>query len=255
MAAVATFLQSTNNTANQTTYTFSTQNLGTAAADRYIAVVASGAVTTGTGSVASVTVQGISATQAVSKVQAVNVANVISIWLVAVPTGTTGDVVITMGSGSQRCAIALYSCVGLGSATAYDTATDDTATGTNPVASSTIDCEANGFIIAASMINNAATTSSNAWTGVTEDYEQVLESNSWISGGSDEFATLQTGLTVTSSWTNNNVNAEASLVAASWSGGGASTTIKSYNGTITANVKTVLNGTAIASRKTWNSIT
>jgi len=36
---------------------------------------------------------------------------------------------------------------------------------------------------------------------------------------------------------------------------GASTTIKTYIGTLTASVKTVLNGTAIASRKTWNGIT
>lgn len=34
-----------------------------------------------------------------------------------------------------------------------------------------------------------------------------------------------------------------------------STTIKTYNAATTATVKTVLNGTAIASRKTWNSIT
>lgn len=34
----------------------------------------------------------------------------------------------------------------------------------------------------------------------------------------------------------------------------SSTTIKTYLGVTTANVKTVLNGTAIASRKTWNGI-
>lgn len=33
-----------------------------------------------------------------------------------------------------------------------------------------------------------------------------------------------------------------------------STTIKTYDGIVTANVKTVLNGTAIANRKTWNGI-
>lgn len=34
-----------------------------------------------------------------------------------------------------------------------------------------------------------------------------------------------------------------------------STTVKTYNGATTATVKTVLNGTVIASRKTWNGIT
>lgn len=35
---------------------------------------------------------------------------------------------------------------------------------------------------------------------------------------------------------------------------GAATTIKSYDGVVTASVKTVLNATAIASRKTWDGI-
>jgi hypothetical protein len=36
---------------------------------------------------------------------------------------------------------------------------------------------------------------------------------------------------------------------------GVATNIKTYDGVLTANVKTVLNGTAIANRKTWNGIT
>lgn len=43
-------------------------------------------------------------------------------------------------------------------------------------------------------------------------------------------------------------------IAGAFAEAGASTTIKTYLGTVTANVKTVLNGTAIASRKTWNGI-
>lgn len=39
-----------------------------------------------------------------------------------------------------------------------------------------------------------------------------------------------------------------------WSDVGSGTTIKTYTGIATANVKTVYNGTAIANRKTWNGI-
>lgn len=255
MAAVATFLQSTNSTADLTTYTFSTQNLGTASSDRYIVVNAAAARSGGlTGAINSITVQGISGSSVVQRTQDTNIANIQGLFIVAVPTGTTGDVVVTFNGSCVRAGIALWAVTGIGSATAYDTATANDS-GVNPNPSNTIDCEADGIIIAASFINNAATTSGTAWTGVTEDYEQTVESNSRISGASDEFATLQTGLTITSAWTNSNAAAEASLVAASWSGGGASTTIKTYNGTLTANVKTVLNGTAIANRKTWNGIT
>jgi hypothetical protein len=222
--ATVTYLQSTNSTSDLTTYTFSTQNLGTAASDRYIIVNAATSVSSGAGSISSVTVQGISATSVVSKTQAANTANVNTLWIVAVPTGTTGNVVVTAGSAAVRCGIALWSATGLGSATAYDTAVDDTVLGVNPSASTTIDCEANGFIVSSSMIGNNATTSGCAWTGLTERYEQTVESNATISGGSDDFATIQTGLTVTSAWTNNNVNAEAALVVASWSGSAGSST-------------------------------
>lgn len=49
-------------------------------------------------------------------------------------------------------------------------------------------------------------------------------------------------------------NSDASAMIGAAFGEASSTTIKTYLGTATANVKTVLNGTAIASRKTWNGI-
>lgn len=52
-------------------------------------------------------------------------------------------------------------------------------------------------------------------------------------------------------------NGDGSTTVGYWdtiSGDYSSSTIKTYLGVVTANVKTVLNGTAIASRKTWNGI-
>lgn len=46
-----------------------------------------------------------------------------------------------------------------------------------------------------------------------------------------------------------------SMIGVTMAPAGVATTIKTYNGVATANVKTVLNGTAIANRKTWNGIT
>ena len=45
-----------------------------------------------------------------------------------------------------------------------------------------------------------------------------------------------------------------SIIGFSLAPAGASTTVKTYNGTTTATTKSVLNGTVIANRKTWNSI-
>jgi hypothetical protein len=218
MAAVKTYLQSAGNTANLTTYTFASQNLGTASSDRYIIVTAAGSAISGTNSISTLEVAGIPASFVNRQNQdSPNEANVAEIWIAAVPTGTSGNVVVTFSGGQARAAITMYSATGLNSATPYDTG-NATDSGANPNPSTTIDCQADGFVIAATMINNAATTTGCAWTGLTENAEQVIEANAYLSSASDNFATAQTGLTVTSAWSNSNSLADACLAIASWSG-------------------------------------
>ena len=252
MSAAASFLTTAANGSTLTTYTFSSQTLGTAVADRHIIAQVCGSVT-GTDGIASVTIAGVSATLVKQELHTANTDDVNSIWIAAVPTGTTGDVVVVMNSLSGRCGIGLYKATGLGSATPHASASDSTSYGANPAPSTTIDCEAGGIIIAVSYIGNTPTTSGVSWAGVTEDYETVVEANAWESGASDEFGSIQTGLTITPSWTNGSGFAQASVIVASWSPTAAATSIKSLNGLAIASVKS-RNGLAIASIKSINGL-
>lgn len=95
---------------SQTTYTFSSQNFGTADATRVMAVIILSRNSAGTQTVSSATIGGVAATKAVGLLGSSN-AMVGEIWYAAVPTGTTGAVSITFAGANQRCAIQLYSII------------------------------------------------------------------------------------------------------------------------------------------------
>lgn len=214
MAAVSTFLQETVSTSNLTVYTFSSQNLGTASSDRYIVVaVNSSRIADGTSS-ATVTVQGISAT--LVKAQPFNSvgSGYCALFIVAVPTGTTGDVVVTCDSANARCGIGLYAVTGIDSATPHATGGESFNESTvTPDPSADINVEAGGIIIATSSTQNQGTPTVT-WTGPTEDYDTAMESNSIHSGANDEYVSASTPETVTASWTS---TTGAGMACASWS--------------------------------------
>lgn len=183
------FLQATNDTSDLTTYTFSSQNLGTASSDRHIIVVVesrkAGAATT----ISSITIGGITADIVLQQSNSDSNSNIAGIAIANVPTGTTGDIVITFGAGMVRCAIQVYSATGLASSTAYDT---DFSTASDPVGS--LDIPAGGFAIAGGVSNSA---SSATWTNLTEDHDNTLESFVTVTSASDSFVSAQTALSIT----------------------------------------------------------
>lgn len=188
MTVTASFLQGASDASNLTTYTFATQNLGTAAGGRYIAV-GIGARGTNSGlTISTVTIAGVSATETIQVTNSASSNNVSGIYIAAVPTGTTGDVVVTFSVGVLRCAIQMYRLVGIDSITASDTGT---STALDPTTS--IDVPAGGVAIGAANCSNATTAT---WTGITEDYDSQTEA--WTgSSAFNTFASVQTGLTVT----------------------------------------------------------
>jgi len=216
-AGTLTFLQSTGDSTNNTTYTFSGQNLGTASADRVIIVKVSGSNTGGANTVSSVTVGGITAT-AVKELSFLSSAHYVGLFIASVPTGTTGNVVVTFGSGFARAGIALWAGTGLSSNTPTATNSASTADGANPAPSTTVNVSADGFVIAGSYTNNNGAPTW-AWTGVTEKFETVVEGNSLQSGASDTFVSAVTPLTVTASITSS--SSSGGLVVASWSFSGS----------------------------------
>lgn len=164
--AAFAFLQGTSSTSDLTTYTFSSQNTGTAAADRYIIVAIESRSATSGRTISTVTVGGESATQVVQQTNSTSGANVCGLYIVALPTGTSGDVVVTFSGGMARAAIQLYRADDLASATAVDT---DNSVANAPSVTLTT---AAGFAVGCVFSQNTTTAS---WANLTEDSEEAPE--------------------------------------------------------------------------------
>lgn len=197
-----TFLQYAITTADTNPYTFSSQNLGAAAADRYIICVVTAKTHYSGKVIDSVTIGGVSATIVVQQTKSYYVSAIV---IAAVPSGATGDVVVTASGSMDRGGIGLYRVTSLTSATAEDNGGSDVADPTYD-----IDVTAGGIIVAGGITSNATTVS---FVGVTEDYDTQVESGNTLVGGSDTFIAKQTNLTVTLDFAS---PGDSSGVFASW---------------------------------------
>lgn len=172
-----------------TVYTFSGKALGVAASDRVIVVGAFS--TNAVQTVSAITVGGVSATLTVAQTNSGGEQT--ELWQAAVPSGTTGDIVVTWTGAEVGMGIGVWRIVGAAS-TAHDTG----GSAANP-ATDTLNIPANGVAIACAGM--AAAALSFTWAGLTERYDaQGVEDGATSgthSGASDEFATIQVGLTIT----------------------------------------------------------
>ena len=195
------FLQNTGDTADNSTYTFASQNLGTANDERYI-VVAAMARKSGAGlNLSSVTIGGVSATIVKQQTNSTTNSNCVGIAMAKVPTGTSGNIVVTWDNSVNRCAIGVWRVLGVSGVTAYDT---DGSTADDP--SVNIDCEARGVIFGASI---TATTGTTTWTGIDENFDATLEGFIAYSGGYKTFGSAQSGLLVKSDFSSSAQSAGA----------------------------------------------
>ena len=185
------FLQAASSTADLTTYTFSSQNLGAADAARHIVVCvesrSANAIT-----ISSVTVGGVSASIVAQRTEGSGPSNVSGIAIAAVPSGTSGDVVVTLSAGAVRAAIQMYRLVGF-SATAHDTVTGAAA----PL---TLDIPANGVAIGCGVVSSGS--ASCVWTGITEDHDANVESQITVSSAHDAFVSAEANRTVRAEFSN-----------------------------------------------------
>lgn len=190
------FLQAAADTANATIYTFSSQNLGTADAARYIIIAIQARGTTAGLTVSSVTIGGVAATISVQRTNSTSNYNVAALVIAAVPTGTTGDVVVTLSVEALRSAIKMYRAVGINSATASDT---DSSVATHPTCA--LDVPAGGFAIGCACVaQGGGAAATTTWTGIAEDSDVVVETNFTTTSASQTFVAAQTGLTLTSTF-------------------------------------------------------
>lgn len=184
-------------------FTFSGVSLGAADNSLRRIVVFANAISSASNAFDAMTVGG----ETVSAAVEVNTGTVTRrIGIAHVPSGATGDVVVSLTGTALRLVVYLWRIDGLG----HDAAADTLSVNATP-ATGTIDVPAGGVVIAAA---RAGTSSITFDAGISsDDTETASDSGDYWNGGHTDYAVAQTGLTVTAS------RADAGAVqmlAASW---------------------------------------
>ncbi len=188
-AATITFQQATSDTTDASVYTFTAQNIGTAAADRCVIVSAESRRGAASATTVTVTIGGNATThQQHGLVEASS--SVVSISWLTVAAGTTADVVVTYSATMLRARIAVYTMTGGDCTTQTDVDSSDID---DP--SVALDVPAGGA--AAAVCVGASAAGTTTWTGITERHDAIIESALLATGASDAYASTQTGLTMT----------------------------------------------------------
>lgn len=169
-----------------TTYTFSAADIGAVGGTRMVFVGINGAFPTGPRSVSSCTIDGVTATYL--GVRAESAQSVCEFWAAATGSNATGDVVVVWSAGVGRCVIHVWAAYDLTSMTPNDTATSTT----DPTVLN-VDVQANGMILG---IAATVDSSTYTWTGLTERYDAITETNAFTSADSSNMA-QETNRTVT----------------------------------------------------------
>ncbi len=148
---------------NLTVYTFVAVALGVAHFNRRILV---GVYNVGGVKPTGITVDGIAATEVKDQ------AGFVTIYIVAVPTGTTGDIVVTYAGATTNCSIGVWRLDGVTSNTAHHTNGQTVAAGSG--FSFTLNIPSGGSAIALGF-----SASTMTWSGsLTEVYADVVEGSS-----------------------------------------------------------------------------
>lgn len=185
-------------TANASSYTFTSHDIGTAATGRRVLVGGFGVG--GSASTISTTIAGSAGANLVTA--PVQFSSPGEVAIRQVDTGTTGDIVLTFNATESAAGAAVHACYDLTSSAAVDTgsgtgAFNDTLTAVNP-----------GLAFAYSLLNPAAGSS---WTNLTEDHDTVVESASQMSAASVETAATSINIQRSPSAANNNATMAVTL--------------------------------------------
>lgn len=189
--ATVTYAGDAQNVNGLTTYTFTAAAIGSASADRYVAVVVSGHHSAAR-TISSVTVAGQATTVKVSNTTVADDATW-AIYLTDAPvtTGTTADIVVTWSAGAFSTGIVQYALTGLQSTTATDSQITDT-----DAATMNLTVSAGGAAIGGG-INKSATDRTFITTGLTENVDKTVEAGSLTyTASSAAFASAQSPLAV-----------------------------------------------------------
>jgi hypothetical protein len=180
-------------TVNRQTYNVAagssfTATIGTASADRHVVIGIHGRQTTNT-TVTSATIGGVTATILTDTNVASQQPAVLA--YAKVTSGTTADVEVVFSQTVVRASVGVHTITGAENLTVADVKRA-TNSGTMSVAGA-----AGGVIIATG--SRGAGSGTATWSGVTEEYDAIVEAGSHHSGGSAETASAGT-VSVTCTW-------------------------------------------------------
>ena len=165
------FTASAVNTSAQSSYTFSSQAIGTASSDRVVVVGTSGG-SGATDAVSSMTIGGVSAVKAIGIVNNTGT----EIWYATVPTGTTASVVVNWGGTKNRSGIGVWALTGVSGIGATNTSSSSTST-------LTVSGNEKDIVI---VMWGGKDHSSVSISGVTENFDRDITGagSQYIAGGS-----------------------------------------------------------------------
>ena len=159
-----------------TTITYSSLSFGTVDSNRIIAVVACARMAT-VNTISSMTIGGISASavsNTIAQTGGTNGSNC-QMFQAAVPTGTTGSVVVTYGAATARTGITVYRIV-TGTTTATSSSSNNGSS--NPLTCTlTLPGSGGGFVANW----QSSTTTATTWTNATETYTATAAGSSRMS--------------------------------------------------------------------------
>lgn len=158
---------------NNTIFTFTDVSFGAPSAGRAVIIAVGGGKDVDV-TISSVTVGGISATQAVYRGSTSGAWS--SLWVAEVPTGTSGTVVVTWSGPMLRAAIHSFRMVNHTSIIPIDT---NSALGSGSTFDVSLDLVNGSGVVATSLTYSATTIT---WSGVTEVAETYVESRAICSG-------------------------------------------------------------------------
>jgi len=204
-APTVTFIgTNTDNTNNNSVYTFSSESIGTAHANRQVILAINGKRSAGAGlAVSSCTIGGVAARVLVEED---SIDAQLSAFVIAnVPSGTTGDIVITFNSNSETCAIGVYTTV-IENPVIWATAQDS---GSTTLVSATLNTPtSNGFALACVTQTDGGNDAAVTFSGVTEDADLSYDTSQGFAVGS---ATVSSGSLAISGVINTNGNNNRAL--------------------------------------------
>ncbi len=195
------YVSTNSSTLNTTTYTFTSQSIGTADSQRRVIVTVAGRDTAATPT--SVTVGGTGLTLDLTEVNT----PVASIWSGVIATGATANVVVTYAAANTYC--------GLGVWAVYNKApvatAESTANSATPAA--TITTVSGDFCVATCAYRATVTTPSMAWNAATERFDGPGDGATRMFAGADLVAS---GTSTDMGGTISNYSAESVLVSVAY---------------------------------------